>query len=74
MPLLIISPFAKVNFVDHGITDLSSVLRFIEDNWSLGRIGNQSTDAFAGSLLNLFDFTNGQRAKRLILNNETGEP
>jgi len=50
------------------------VLRFIEDNWSLGRIGNQSTDALAGSLLNLFDFTNGRRARRLILDDKTGEP
>ena len=38
LPLLIISPYAKTNFIDHGITDQSSILRFIEDNWSLGRI------------------------------------
>lgn len=37
LPLLIISPFAKTNFVDHSITDQSSILRFIEDNWGLGR-------------------------------------
>jgi len=41
LPLLIISPYVKVNYVDHGITDQTSVLRFIEDNWGLGRIGNQ---------------------------------
>jgi len=39
-PLLVISPFAKRNFVDHTVTDQSSVLRFIEDNWETGRIGN----------------------------------
>lgn len=33
LPLLVISPFAKVNFVDHAIIDQTSILRFIEDNW-----------------------------------------
>jgi phospholipase C len=55
-PLLLISPYAKVNFVDHTISDQASVLRFIEDNWGLPRIGNGSRDAIAGSLLNMFDF------------------
>lgn len=57
LPLLVISPYAKRNFVDHHLTDQTSILRFIEDNWRLGRIGDQSFDARAGSLLNLFDFT-----------------
>src|SRR5262249_35366793 len=48
LPLLVISPFAKRNVVDNTLTDQSSVLRFIEDNWQLGRIGNQSFDAIAG--------------------------
>jgi phospholipase C len=72
-PLLVISPFAKVNFVDHSITDQSSILRFVEDNWSLGRIGDQSFDALAGSLDNLFNF-HGERAGKLFLNPTTGEP
>jgi phospholipase C len=56
-PLLVISPYARVNFVDHSVTDQSSVIRFVEDNWGLPRIGNGSRDAIAGSLLNMFDFT-----------------
>jgi len=32
MPLLLVSPFAKRNFVDHTLTDQSSLLRFVEDN------------------------------------------
>ena len=55
-PLLVVSPWAKRNFVDHTLTDQSSVLRFIEDNWDLGRLGHQSTDAIAGTLSNMFDF------------------
>jgi phospholipase C len=72
-PLLIISPYAKVNFVDHTITDQSSILRFIEDNWNLGRIGNQSSDALAGPLTNMFDFSNNGNHK-LFLDPTTGEP
>jgi phospholipase C len=56
-PFMLISPYAKVNYVDHSVTDQSSVIRFIEDNWGLPRIGNGSRDAIAGSVLNMFDFT-----------------
>src|SRR5439155_2543784 len=56
LPLLVISPFAKRNFVDHSVTDQTSILRFIEDNWKLVQIGDQSFDAIAGSLQNMFDF------------------
>jgi phospholipase C len=57
LPMMVISPYAKVNYVDHTVTDQSSVLRFIEDNWNLGRIGSPSLDAQAGLLNNMFDFT-----------------
>jgi phospholipase C len=73
LPLLVISPFARVNAVDHSVTDQSSILRYIEDNWQLGRIGNQSFDALAGSLNNLFDFQH-PRAGKLFLDPTTGEP
>jgi phospholipase C len=56
-PFMLISPYAKINFVDHSTTDQSSVIRFIEDNWGLQRIGGGSRDAIAGSVLNMFDFT-----------------
>jgi phospholipase C len=72
MPLLVISPFAKQNYVDHRITDQSSIIRFIEDNWNLGRIGNGSADAIAGSLHGMFDFDDGRRAHKLILDPTTG--
>ena len=72
-PLLVISPFAKRNFVAHSVSDQSSILRFIEDNWHLGRIGNQSFDALAGTLDNMFNFQGGENDK-LLLNDLTGEP
>jgi phospholipase C len=74
LPLLVISMYAKPNFVDHSLTDQSSVLRLIEDNWSLGRIGDQSMDAMAGSLQTMFSFASAQRPGTLYLNPQTGEP
>ncbi|HUO05467.1 MAG TPA: alkaline phosphatase family protein [Candidatus Binataceae bacterium] len=56
IPYLVISPYAKPNFVDHTIIDQSSTIRFIEDNWSLPRIAN-SFDAIAGSIDNMLDFS-----------------
>jgi phospholipase C len=75
VPLLVISPYAKRNAVDHTVTDQSSILRFIEDNWRLGRIGNASFDVKAGSLANLFSFrSSAQAADKLILDPESGQP
>jgi phospholipase C len=79
-PLLVISRFAKTNFVDHTLTDQSSVLRFIEENWGTSQIGDGSFDQLAGPLWNMFDFddhafpglTFGRR--QLILDPSTGQP
>jgi phospholipase C len=59
MPLLVISPYSKNNFVDHTLTDQSSVLKFVEDNWlGSGRIqAGGSFDTIAGTIENMFDFT-----------------
>jgi phospholipase C len=64
MPLLVISPWAKKNYVDHNVTDQSSILSFIEDNWNLGRIGGGSTDAIAGTLNGMFDFGDDRGDRR----------
>jgi phospholipase C len=73
LPLLAISPYAKQNYVDHALTDTTSVTRFIEDNFNLGRLGDQSYDALAGTLDGLFDFTDAPRSGReLILDPDAG--
>jgi len=72
LPFLVISPYAKQNFVDHGVTDQTSIIRFIEDNWSTGRIGDYSFDALAGDIHSLFDFRDGD-APRLFLDPATGK-
>jgi phospholipase C len=59
-PFLVISPWAKKNFLDTTVTDQASVVRFIEDVFlSSQRIGAGSADSIAGSIMNMFDFSNG---------------
>jgi phospholipase C len=74
LPLLVVSPFARRNFVDNTFTDQSSVVQFIEDNWLGGeRLGSGAADDSAGSLDDLFEF--GHRANGpLFLDPSTGEP
>ena len=72
LPLLIISPYSRVNFVDHATTDVTSILRFVEDNWGLGRLGDQSFDEAAGPLDNMFDFKHPV-ANGVRLDPRTGE-
>jgi len=74
LPLLVISPFAKHNYVDHTLTDQSSILKFVEDNWRLPRISG-SYDAIAGTLDHMFDFDDRRGDNRaLFLDPVTGQP
>jgi phospholipase C len=74
-PLMVISPWAKQNFVDHTLIDQSSVIHFIEDNWLGGqRIGNGSFDTIASPLNQMFDFTKIRKNGTLVLDPSTGEP
>jgi phospholipase C len=76
LPLVVISPWTRDNFVSHNVTDQSSVIRFIEDNWLHGeRIGGGSFDAIAGSLDapgGVLDFRTFPDFRRIILNPTTG--
>jgi len=57
LPLMVISPWARVNYVDHAVTDQSSIIRFVEDNWLNGtRIGNGSFDSIANSIDGMFNW------------------
>jgi phospholipase C len=74
LPYMVISPFAKENYVSHVMTDQTSTIRFIEDNWLGGeRVGDGSFDAIAGRINDMFDFANPNPSK-FILNETTGEP
>jgi phospholipase C len=66
LPLLVISPWAKTNYIDHHATEQASVLKFVEDNWFTGQLGDASFDARSGALNPMFDFTQSNN-KRVIL-------
>ncbi len=76
LPLLVISPWANPNFVDHTMTNQASIINFIEQNWSLGYIDgptpvspveNGSFDRFAGSIANMFNFAGSPNVAPLLL-------
>jgi phospholipase C len=77
VPLVVISPYTRSNYVSHNLTDQSSVTKFIEDNWLSGeRIGNGSFDTIAGSLdarNGVLDFHTRPNYDQLILDPTTGE-
>jgi phospholipase C len=49
------------------------MIRFIEDNWQIGRIGDSSIGAPAGGIGGMFDFNKVRPAPALILDPNTGE-
>ncbi|HEX7931985.1 MAG TPA: alkaline phosphatase family protein [Paraburkholderia sp.] len=72
-PFIVVSPWAKANFVDDTPITQASVVRFIEDNW-LGaqRLGGGSFDANAGSIMNMFDFSGSGSNPPLYLDQNLG--
>jgi len=57
LPLIVVSPWARENFVDHTVTDQSSIIHFIEDNWLEGqRLPGGSFDSISNSIEQMFNF------------------
>jgi phospholipase C len=82
MPMLVISPFARRNYVDHNLSDQASIPNLIEYNWRLPGIAGSAdqvlapvdrSEGIAFDLAGLFDFA-GPRDRRLLLDPSTGEP
>ena len=73
LPLLVISPWAKANNVSHALTDQSSIIKFVEQNWQLGKIPGSFAN-IAGSLNGMFDFQHGGHTPVLYLDPATGRP
>jgi phospholipase C len=72
LPLLIVSPYAKPNFVDHTLTDQTSVVKFIEQNWGVPALGNGSSETTAGDLTGMLDLQHPQTTG-LLLNPDGSE-
>jgi phospholipase C len=74
LPFLLLSPWARTNFVDHTLTNQASIAAFIEDNWLHGeRLGKGSFDSISAPLSGMFDFQHAPRMQTLFLNQQTGE-
>ena len=74
LPLVAISPFARQNYISHTLIDQTSITRFIEDNWLGGqRLRSGSFDTIAGSLLDLFNFSQPP-VSPITLDPDSGEP
>ncbi len=83
LPFLVVSPWAKTNFVDHTVTDQSSAIAFIEKNFGLTGpiVAATSSDAgsyeqYAGPLDNMFDFTQSKgevNRHKVFIDPNTGE-
>ncbi|MGZ4198195.1 MAG: phospholipase C [Solirubrobacteraceae bacterium] len=82
LPLLVISPYARVNHVDRNLTDQASILDFIEYNWRLPGIPGSADRVLSKldrkqgrsfDLAGMFEVKH-PRAEKLILNPATGEP
>jgi phospholipase C len=72
LPLLVISPWARANYVSHTLSDQSSITKFVEDNWGLGKIPGSFAN-IAGSLAPMFNFQhNGGHTPALYLDPATG--
>jgi phospholipase C len=66
VPCLIVSPYARIaagakaGYISHTQYEFGSILRFVEDTWTLGSLG--TSDARATSIADAFDFTQAPRA------------
>ena len=54
VPAVIVSPYARANYVSHVVHDHTSVLKLIETKWNLGALTYR--DANADNLLDSLDF------------------
>jgi len=72
-PFLVVSPWAKQNFVDHTQITQASVVKFIEDNWLSGkRLGAGSFDATAGDIRSMLNLTGAGNNPTVFLDPTVG--
>ena len=56
VPLLVISPFGKRNYISHVQMDDVSILKFIQWNWGLGSLNPRNDSAASGDIRDMFSF------------------
>jgi phospholipase C len=82
LPMMVISPYSKVNSVDHNLSDQASIINFVEYNWGLHGISGSADQILAArdqsaglpfDLAGMFDF-GSSHSSPLILDPVTGQP
>jgi len=82
LPMIVVSPWAKTNAVDHNLSDQSSILDFIEYNWRLPAISGSFDQSLAAKdaqegipfdLAGMFDFRHMSSAPTFPLDPATGQ-
>jgi phospholipase C len=82
LPMLVVSPYAKRNYVDHDLSNQASTINFVEYNWGLPGIAGSFDQAQSKvdrsnhvpfDLAGMFDFGPHQN-QALALNPVTGQP
>jgi uncharacterized protein YjbI with pentapeptide repeats len=82
LPLIVVSPWAKTNYVDHNLSDQSSIINFIEYNWKLPAIADSAdqilsatdrTEGIPFDLAGLFDFKHPSKVPTSPLDPSTGQ-
>ncbi len=81
LPMMVISPYAKKDAVDHNLSDQASMINFIEYNWGVPGIpgsadqvldGKDASEGVPFDLAGMFEFA-GKRDGKLYLNPVTGQ-
>jgi len=82
LPLILVSPWAKTNYVDHDLSDQASFINFIEYNWHLPAIPGSFDQALASEnkaegipfdLAGMFDFKHASNEPTFPLRPSTGQ-
>jgi phospholipase C len=64
VPMIVISPYAKPDFISHEVYDFTSTLKFMEVRWGLGHL--TARDDRAADMLDCFDFDQAPNAPEVI--------
>lgn len=72
VPAFLVSAYARKGYIDSTVLDYTSILKFIEDNWSLAPLA--ARDAKANSIASAFDFSQAPRPPRIINSQRNTEP
>jgi phospholipase C len=72
VPLIVVSPYAKIGYVGHNTYDHTSILRFIETKFKVPALS--ARDANADPLTDLFDFSAPQQLTPPVISSPAIDP